>query len=259
MVRTKLILPVLCLACWFSLAEAEYVLVLKNGRQITVQSYRTEGSMIMFQGFGGEIGINKDEIQTIRKAGSQEAGGLNVVEPPQSQPSEGLETRQKPATTTPPVAETPLSPEQERAKEERDYQQKLADITEQLKNAQDRYSYAIRGTTSSDPTLLTTEEQLKARQDDIISRSLDAQYKPTDPAGTRLVTPSPFTTLPPTVVDTGPPVAIAPPEPSRLPQYTERQKALSDIRSEMLQLESQRNKLIEEMKQKNFTSGKVFE
>ena len=40
--------------------------MLKNGRQITVQSYREEGSMIKFTGLGGEIGISKDQVQTIR-------------------------------------------------------------------------------------------------------------------------------------------------------------------------------------------------
>jgi hypothetical protein len=49
-------------------SPAEYVLVLKSGGQLTVQSYREEGSMIKFQGFGGEIGLSKDQILTIRRA-----------------------------------------------------------------------------------------------------------------------------------------------------------------------------------------------
>ena len=53
-------------------AHADYVLVLKNGRQITVQSYREEGSMIKFTGLGGEIGISKEQIETVRKT---DAGG----------------------------------------------------------------------------------------------------------------------------------------------------------------------------------------
>jgi hypothetical protein len=41
-------------------------------------------------------------------------------------------------------------------------------VNERLKAARDSYSQTIRGTTSSDPSLLTTEAQMKARQDDII-------------------------------------------------------------------------------------------
>ncbi|HEX9787493.1 MAG TPA: hypothetical protein VGB09_05670, partial [Candidatus Binatia bacterium] len=53
---------------WLGAAEARYVLVLKNGRQIIVQSYREEGSMIKFSGLGGEIALSKDQVQSIRRA-----------------------------------------------------------------------------------------------------------------------------------------------------------------------------------------------
>jgi hypothetical protein len=98
--------------------------------------------------------------------------------------------------------------------------------------------------------MLTSEEQLRARTDDIISRALDAQYKPSDPAATKLVTPSPFSSLPPTITEINPPSA-APPSPTiNLPPYTPRQKELSDLRSQTLQLEREREKLIDEIKQK---------
>jgi hypothetical protein len=238
-----------------NLASADYLLILKNGRQITVQSYREEGSMIKFQGFGGEIGISKDQLQTIRNLGSEAAAGLDVTAPqqPSGLPEKAPETAQPP----PLVSDKSLSPEEERAREEKEYQQKLIDVNERLKNAQDRYSQAIRGTTSSEPSLLTTEEQLKARTDDIISRSLDAQYNPTEPAGTKLVTPSPFSSLPPTVTEVSPP--SIPKVTGPLPPYTERQKELSDLRSQTLQLEKDRERLIEEMKQKNFDSAKLLE
>ena len=155
--------------------------------------------------------------------------------------------------------EPPLSPEEQRAKEEQDYQQKLIDVNERLKAARDGYSETIRGTTSSDPSLLTTETQMKARQDDIVSRALDAQYKPSDPAGTRLVTPSPFSTLPPTIVDTRPPPEATPRYDTTLPQYTPRRKELSELRSQTIDLEKERDRLIEEMNKKNFGSGKLFE
>jgi hypothetical protein len=185
------------------------------------------------------------------------AAGLDVTTPQRFQPSELPEKAPKTAQTPPPVSGKSLSPEEERAREEKEYQQKLIDVNQRLKNAQDRYSQAIRGTTSSEPSLLTTEEQLKARTDDIISRSLDAQYNPTEPAGTRLVTPSPFSSLPPTVTEVSPP--SVPRVTGPLPPYTERQKELSELRSQTLQLEKDRERLIEEMKQKNFDSAKLLE
>ena len=69
--------------------------MLKNGRQITVQSYREEESMIKFQGFGGEIGIAKDQLQTIRKIGTEGPLGLNVMAPARPLPSSSPETRRR--------------------------------------------------------------------------------------------------------------------------------------------------------------------
>jgi hypothetical protein len=230
--------------------SAESVLVLKNGRQITVQSYREEGSMIKFQGFGGEIGISKDQLETIRNVGAEGSRGLNVFAPERPSPSESRETAQETKPMPAVGSEQPRGEEKDRERDEREHLQKLSDLTERLKEAQDRYSQAVRGSTSTDPSLLTSEEQLRARTDDIISRALDAQYKPSDPAGTKLVTPSPFSSLPPTITEINPPGA-APPSPTvNLPPYTPRQKELSDLRSQALQLEKEREKLIEEIKQK---------
>jgi len=63
------VLALLCVTSSYGTANAQYILVLKNGRQISVQSYREEGSMIKFSGLGGEIAISKEQVQTIRRAG----------------------------------------------------------------------------------------------------------------------------------------------------------------------------------------------
>jgi hypothetical protein len=47
-------------------AFADYTILLKNGRQVTVQNFREEGSMIKFYGYGGEISIAKNQILAIR-------------------------------------------------------------------------------------------------------------------------------------------------------------------------------------------------
>ena len=255
-------------------AAADYTLLLKNGRRITVQSYREEGSTIKFRGLGGEIGIGKDQIQSIEKvnetgpAGSQ-AAPLSAGQPPST----------KERAATPRAEEKQLTPEEERAKEEKEYQQKLSEITQQLKDARERYSQSIRGATGPDPSLLTTEEEIKTLNDDARARRLDAQTNPVDPGVLKLQTSSPFSSLPPVTIedslrrpaeaqqrDFSTPAAneIFAPAPARPvvesapPSYTDRQRELSDLRNQAIQLEKDRQKLIDEMRQKNFGIGNSF-
>jgi hypothetical protein len=236
----KFLLFNLLVCSWTGPVWADYTLVLKNGRRITVQSYREEGRMIKFHDLGGEIGISKDQIQSIEKT-------VQVPLPQQSQ-------LQGPAG--PQAAESPLTPEEERAKEEKEYQQKLMEVTGQLKEVQDRYSQLLRGTTSPEPSQLATEEQIKASRADVISRFRDATSNPSDPAPVRLLTPSPFSSLPPTITEERPP-ARAPTTYENLP-YTEAQKEFSDLRNQAIELDKERERLINEMRQKNLSIGSLF-
>jgi hypothetical protein len=218
---------------------AEYTLVLKNGRRITVESYREEGGMIKFKGFGGEIGINRDQIEKILRGEGEGSRGMVIGEeraPPSEPPSVGetaTEKGERPAGTP----ETPQSSEEklaeERAKEEKEYQERVKALTEQIKTLRDRYALATRGTTGPEPSAPTSEEELKARQDDLVSRLRDAQQAA---AGS----------------------AAAPSVKTPLPGYTGKQKELSDMRNRLYQLEKERDKLIGEMKQKNFDTGSLF-
>jgi len=133
----KFLFLTLLLYCWTGPVWADYTLVLKNGRRITVQSYREEGRMIKFHDLDGEIGISKDQIQSIEKT-------VQVLPPQQTQ-------LQGPAAG-PQAAERPLTPEEEKVREEKEYQQKLMEVTGQLKEVQDRYSQLLRGTTSPEPS-----------------------------------------------------------------------------------------------------------
>ena len=160
--RFPLLAVVLC--GWAAPASADYTLVLKNGRRITVQSYREEGRMIKFNGLGGEIGISKDQVQSIEKTGGAGPDGLTLSTPGLAAASPEPQAEPQPAKRSP-------SPEEERAKEEKEYQQRLSEIDAQLKDAWDRYSLATRGTTSRDPTLLTSEEEIKRLNEDAASRS----------------------------------------------------------------------------------------
>jgi hypothetical protein len=257
----------------------DYTLLLKNGRRITVQSYREEGSTIKFRGLGGEIGIGKDQIQSIEKVSEAEPAG-SISSGSKAAP---ISATQQPSTeeraAPPRTEEKQLSPEEERAKEEREYQQKLSEMTNQLKDVRDRYSQSLRGTTGPDPSLLTTEEEIKTLNDDAMARRLDAQNNPVDPGVLKLQTPSPFSSLPPVTIeerarrplqaqqrDFSTPagneiIAPAPAQPiveSAPPSYTDRQKELSDLRNQAIQFEKDRQKLIDEMRQKNFSTGNLF-
>src|SRR5262245_20817363 len=234
-------LVALCLYCWTVPALADYTLVLKYGRRITVPSYREEGRMIKFHALGGEIGISKDQIQSIEKT-------IQVPSPQQTQLEE--------PAADPQVAERALTPEEERAREEKEYQQKLMEVTGQLKEVQDRYSQLLRGTTSPEASQLVTEEQIKASRDDVISRFRDATSNPSEPAPVRLLTPSPFSSLPPTITEERPP-ARAPTTYENLP-YTETQKEFSDLRNQAIELDKERERLINEMRQKNMSIGSLF-
>jgi hypothetical protein len=238
----KFLLLTLLLCSWTGPVWADYTLVLKNGRRITVQSYREEGRMIKFRGLGGDIGISKDQIHSIQKADPGE-------------PTLEQTQLQEPAAT-PQAPERPLTPEEEKAKEEKEYQQKLVELTGQLKEVRDRYSQMIRGTTSPEPSQLVTEEQIKASRADVISRFRDATSNPSEPAAVRLLTPSPFSSLPPTITEERPP-ARAPTTYENLP-YTETQKELSELRNQAIELDKEREKLINEMRQKNLSIGSLF-
>jgi hypothetical protein len=232
---------VLSIACWGGLVEAQHVIVLKNGRQITVQSYRSDGNMIKFSGLGGEIAISNDQVESIRPAG--EAGvavppSLALERPAAAPPKEPAvtETKPAPAKPAPPAARPEEQLAKQRAEEEKGYVQKVKELTEQLRQARDQYSLGTRGNKGPEPSFFTTEEAFRGHQEDLLSRLRDAQNRAqgleTGSAAQR------------------PPLALDPP-----PAYSDRQRELSDLRSRMNQLENDRQKLLDEMKAKNFDAG----
>lgn len=265
--RTRWISAVLGTLLFFpAVAAAEYTIVLKNGRRLTVQAYREEGQTIKIYGSGGEIGIPRDQVQTILRAGEGEARGLDLRPPAQPSPAPAQAAEKQP--TPPqgagkdgkPAIEKPLTPEEQKALEEKEYQKKVQELTESLKNARDRYAVTTRGSAGPEPTVPTTEEQLKARNDDLISRLRDAQqsqsgirYEP----GVQQLQPGSLTGDPPPLLEPGPVVGRPGTDPIP-PGYTEKQRELSDLRSRINQLEGDRKKLIDEMKQKNFDTGNLF-
>jgi hypothetical protein len=281
-------LLVIAILSYPALLLAQYTLVLKNGRRITVQAYREEGQMIKVYGIGGEIGIPRDEVQSILRAGEGDARGLDLRggEELQGGTTESGPEEQKPTGRAPgsqPRSEgsgtspsrDPLSGSaDQKAKEEETYRRKVEEVTEQLKAAEDNYLSTTRGTSSPDPMLLQTDEAIRARNDDLNSRLKDAQHNPggpSDAGSVKLSVPSPFIGQPPTTTEirpgeaynsSGVPIYTPPigqtgvnPPP---PAYTDKEKELSDLRNRMNQLVKDREKLIEEMKQKNLETGNLF-
>lgn len=232
---------VLSIACWVGLVEAQHVIVLKNGRQISVQSYRIEGTMIKFTGLGGEIAISKDQIEAIRPAApaDQSTPPSLVLDRLPTAPAKAPaapESKPSPAKAGPPMEKPAEHLARQRAEEEKAYVQKVKELTEQLRQARDQYSLATRGNKGPDPFIFTSEEAFRGQQDDLLSRLRDSQNR-----AQGLETGS---------AAKSPPFALDPP-----PAYTEKQKELSDLRSRMNQLETERQRLLDEMKAKNFDSG----
>ena len=244
MQKVKFFAALLCLLGGVSIAEAQYVLTLKNGRQITAQTYREEGTMIKFTGMGGEIAIGKDQVQSIRPASAKER--IEAAKPPSGRPPESA-VAQPPSTTSrpsdvkpsPSPAATHDQVAQQRAEEEKAYQQKVKVLTQQIKELRERYSLITRGNKGQEPSFFTTEEAFRGHQEDLLSRLRDAQLKAQNlPSGSDATSPQ-FSLDPP-------------------PAYSEKQKELSDLRSRISRLESDRERLIEEMKAKNFDTATLF-
>ena len=228
MKKSRSLATVACLAAWAGLANAQYVVVLKNGRQLTVQSYREEGSTVKIQGLGGELGIPKEQIQSISKSGRTDRPGLNINDlenPSRSAPAAAKPTARAPASGPSAGSGSTDANSGVSADEEREYRQRLAEVTQKLESARKRYFEATQGGKTGSNV---GKEGLRAWTMDFASRIHDSQKVPGGggPPGT-------------------------PPAQPYAPQYTPTEKELSDLRIEIDRLEKERNDLIQEMKSKN--------
>lgn len=200
--------------------------------------------MVKFSGLGGEIAISKDQIQAIRRAGISDSAGtpsMSLQNPPvSSAPPEPSSAPSAPSQAkAPPAVSADQQRAKKRAEEAKAYEDKLKDLTQQLKELRERYALMTRGNVGPEPSFFTTEEQFKGQQDDLISRLRDAQNRAKG--------------LPTGSAATSPQFALNPP-----PAYTPAQRELSDLRSRMNQIESERQAIIEEMKAKGFEVGSLF-
>ena len=206
-------------------AHAEYVVLLKNGRQLTVQSYREEGSTVKIRGLGGELGIPKEQIQSISKSPQNDRPGLNL---------NSLEnaSRSSPAATKPPIGESASRPNESvpidsdsgaSLQEEKEYRRRLAEVTQKLESARKLY---LEASSAGNTGAKFDKEGIKDWTADLASRIQDSQKAGGGPTST--------------------PLAWSFPAP-----YTPKAKELSDMRMNIEKLEKERNELIQEMKSKN--------
>ena len=214
-------------------AFADFTLVLKNGRRITAQSYREEGSTIKIHGLGGEFGIPKDQIQTILKADQSEQRGLSISDLEASS-RQTQAPAQKPSVPPARDAKDALVPSEKKslveANEEQEYQKRLAEVTQKLETAKREYLNATQGGGTSSNV---SKEGFGGWVADLGSRIRDSQNVPGG----------------------GGPASTPPMQGYEAPVYTPKEKELSNLRSQIDSLQKERDSLIQEMKSKNIPTG----
>jgi|SRR5688572_15155024 len=217
--------------CSTAIVFADYTVVLKNGRRMTVQSYREEGGTIKVPALGGELGIPKEQIETILNAGQSEGQGLNISDLPISNRSS--QSVQKP----PPIASTNSKNAARpsdvtsgaNVEEAKEYQRRLAELTQRLEVAKQEYYQATQGGGTASNV---SKDGLKAWAMDLASRIHDSQKMPG-----------------------GGGAQSSPPTPPYSPNYTAKEKELSNLRIQIDGLQKERDKLIDEMNIKNIPTG----
>jgi len=214
--RPLALLAVAVVLSWAAPAFADYTLVLKNGRRITVQSYREEGSTIKIQGLGGEIGIPRDQIQTILKGDQTEPGvstfdlesasrqSQGTPKPSPAAPGEGAEARATGQAKPSAISD-----------EEKEYRKRLAEVSEKLDTARQKYFNATQGGGTSKAA---TKEGYKALTADLMARLKERRGAAES-------------------------------------EFEPQEKELRDLRLEIDKLQQEREALIQEMKSKNYPTG----
>ncbi|MFQ5538954.1 MAG: hypothetical protein ACE5FB_01010 [Candidatus Binatia bacterium] len=230
----------------------------------------------MVYSLGGELAIAKDQIESIVRVGEGEG---KVPPDAKESPGEAVGTRQEEEKVAAPgrsgegevkeqkekpvdIQEKAKTPEEllkeRRAKEEKEYQKRVEELTRRIKALNDRYSLATKGKTGTEPTILESKEQIQARTADIMSRLRDEQYNPggsNNPGDVGVVTGGTFGGDKTKALRRG---VVRPRVRSPLPAYSAKEKKLSKLRAQMTALKKERDKLIQEMRAKNFDTGFLF-
>jgi hypothetical protein len=189
------------------------------------------------------MGIGKDQVEIIRPANVSDSATVPRVSldrpPPQTAPEIPPAPSTQPEFKSPAVVSRDQQQAKKRAEEAKAYEDRLKELTAQLKELRERYSLMTRGNKGPEPSFFTTEEAFKGQQDDLLSRLRDAQNKAQGlPTGSAASSPQFSLDAP--------------------PAYTERQRELSDLRARIGEVESERQIVIDEMRGKGFEVGSLF-
>ncbi len=233
--RTRAILSIAIVSISASVltAFADYTLVLKNGRRITAQSYREEGSTIKIHGLGGEFGIPKDQIQTILKGEQTEQRGLSISDLEASSRQTQAPVQKPSVPPARDAKDAPAANEKKsavEANEEQEYQKRLAEVTQKLETAKRQYLDATQGGGTASNV---SKQGISGWVADFGSRIRDSQN----------------------VTGGGGPAGTPPMQGYEAPVYTPKEKELSNLRSQIDSLQKERDSLIQEMKSKNIPTA----
>jgi len=232
-IRVTLALTMVLISASVATAFADYTLVLKNGRRITAQSYREEGSTIKIHGLGGEFGIPKDQIQTILKGEQTEQRGLSISDLEASSRQTQAPAQKPSAPPARDGKDAPAANEKKsavEANEEQEYQKRLAEVTEKLETAKRQYLDATQGGGTASNV---SKEGISGWVADFGSRIRDSQN----------------------VTGGGGPGGTPPMQGYEAPVYTPKEKELSDLRRQTDSLQKERDSLMQEMKSKNIATA----
>ncbi len=266
---------------------ADYTMVLEDDRRITVTKYRQDGDMIIFPGLGGEIGVLRKEIRSIAPATETEFQGVVVARMYSSLGSP--ERPQEPSASSQDLGEKESRQKVlelvRELQEARKYQGMYRELAGEIQITREIHWLITRGTTTTDPVLLTSLRTIKARMADLISRIKDAERNPAQSRGTGIVnleTGSPFAGRRMTIglrhggktiqgrVSAYPinlsqpgmvgfPDRVSPrPGDFQITDYTHQERKLSRLRSQLLELYQQRKQLIEDMKARGIFTGSML-
>jgi hypothetical protein len=205
-------------------ALSDYTIVLKNGRRITVQSYREEGATIKVPALGGELGIPKEQIETISNLAQPTGQEFNISDLPTSnreaqtvQKTAPIESSKGKNGTVGADATTAAN-----GQEAKEYQKRLAEVNQRLEMAKEEYYKATQGGGTASNV---SKEGLKAWAMDLASRIHDSQKTPGGGS------------------------------PPHAPKYTPKEKELSNLRIQIDGLQKERDNLIDQMHNKNIPTG----
>ena len=217
------------LFCWSGSLYADYMLFLKNSRSITVKRYREEDGKIKVFGLGGEFGIGREQIESIIRVGEGEREGMILPdeEPP---PDEAVRARQE--------GEKVATPGPSGGGKVEEKKEEPVDIREKAKTSEE-----LRAERRA-----KEEKEYQKRVEEITGqiKAMNDRYAVAIGGSTNF----PFK-------------LIRLEESRRSEEYRRlaekmRSGKLIELGNQIFQLKKEREKLIQEMRQKNFESASLF-